>query len=421
MGAISSLAGGQSCWGGESVAGSDIGPGFDDNSAFILVQEMLHCLGLVDPASPNSDPTNTAHSKNFTIGLNLFGNLGSMIDFLDHTDHNPAYSLMFPSFFDGNANDNFLEGYEWNELHAKLLAMNPQNLFTTNLLDLDFLADRAGTGAALLYAGRSTSNGILPTVSPASSDYSLEFLDAPGSVIASQPVDVSFANSTHDDPNAPEVDTRNVNVHVPVPDGAVSWQLVHDGTPQLTGALSTQAPQISTLAGITDGTNHEIHLRWAASGAEFYRLFFQATPKTPQILVANGLTDSSFDALTDFLPPAPHGIFTLVASNGNLTTERTIKEPVTSQVSLSIIGPPAGTPVIAGTPTTFQAFATLGSEPLDNQKCKWEVHSVVVGKACTLTTLLTEGVHNVMVTVTSSHPHTKTSTTLPVSVGPPAA
>jgi hypothetical protein len=425
MGAISSLFGGQSCWPGESVAGSDIGPGFDDNSAFILAQEMLHCLGLVDPSSPNSNPTNQRHSKNNTIGLNLFGNLGSMVNFLNHNDYNPAYSLMFPTFNpNGDANTNLLEGYEWNELRSKLLTLlskDPQYLFTSGQLDIDFTADRAGSAAGLVYAGRATTGGVATTVPPASSDYSLAFLDAAGAVIASQPVDVSFANSVHDDME-PELPFRNVDLHVAVPDGAVSWKLLHDGSPQLIQPLATAAPKITRVAAVPDPANRVIHLRWSATGASFYRLFYQRSPKTPQMLIANGLTDSTFDALTDFLPPAPHGIFTLVASNGNLTTEQTMEEEVSSAVSVSISGPPPGTVVLAGEPITFEALAQLGAEPLDEAKYKWSIDGHVireVGEGATLTRALTVGPHTVAVQVTSRHPHTNTTATLDVDVSPP--
>ncbi len=422
MGAVTSLHGGQSCWPSESVAGSDIGPGLDDNSAFILAQEMLHCLGLVDSASPNSNPSNQRHSKNYTIALNLFGNLGSMVNFLNHSDYNPAYSLMYPVFSgDGDANTNFLEGYEWNELHDKLLALSPQYLFTFGQLDIDFVADRSGTTAGLVYAGRATTAGLPTTVPPATSDYSLAFLDATGATISSQPVDVSFDNSVHDD-NEPQLDARDVHLHVGVPNGATAWELNHDGTPQLAEPLAAVAPTVATMTAIPDPTNHVIHFRWAATGATFYRLFYQSSPKTPQMLIANGLTGSAFDALTDFLAPAPHGIFTLVASNGNRTTQHTIKADVANAVSVSIIGPPAGTGVGAGAPTTFHSLARLGAEPLNDAKYKWSVdgHPVRrVGKGSTCTLELHEGLHTISVQVTSRHPHTNNTSALEINVGPP--
>jgi hypothetical protein len=421
MGAINSLQGGQSCWPNESVAGSDIGAGLDDNSAFILAQEMLHCLGLVDSASPNSNPSNPRHSKNFTIALNMFGNLGSMVNFLNHSDYSPAYSLMYPVFNpNGDANTNLLEGYEWNELHDKVLALSPQYLFTFGQLDIDFVADRAGSTAGLVYAGRATTAGLPTTAPPASSDYSLAFDDSTGATISSQAVDVSFANSVHDDDD-PQLEARDVHLHVDVPQGATSWELLHDGTPQLAEPLSAVAPAVTAMTAVPDPINHVIHFRWAATGASFYRLFYQPSPKTPQMLIANGLTDSSFDALTDFLPPAPHGIFTLVASNGNRTTERTMKTDVSSAVALSISGPPAGSVVGAGAPTTFHALTRLGVEPLDDAKYRWTVDGHParrVGKDATFTVALSPGFHTVSVQVTSKHPHTNTTSALEVTVGP---
>ncbi len=220
----------------------------------------------------------------------------------------------------------------------------------------------------------------------------------------------------------PELPFRNVDLHVAVPDGAVSWKLLHDGSPQLIQPLATAAPKITRVAAVPDPANRVIHLRWSATGASFYRLFYQRSPKTPQMLIANGLTDSAFDALTDFLPPAPHGIFTLVASNGNLTTEQTMEEEVSSAVSVSISGPPPGTVVLAGEPITFEALAQLGAEPLDEAKYKWSIDGHVireVGEGATLTRALTVGPHTVAVQVTSRHPHTNTTATLDVDVSPP--
>jgi hypothetical protein len=419
MGEVSQLNGGQSCWSATQIAGSDIGPTLDDLSAFILTQEMLHCIGFVDTASPNSDPNNPPHSKNQTIAMNLFNIPGSMVNMLNHKDYATAYSVMYP-FFDhfGDATSDMLEGYEWNELRGKLLTLNPLPSSSSGLLDLDMLIDSAGTSAYLVYAGRSTSDSLPITQPAASSDYELAFLDANGAVITSQPVDGSFANSVHDS-DTPSLLARNIDVHVPVPDGAAGWELLHDGQPQLSEPLSTQTPHINTVSAIPDPANHTIHFRWSASGASFYRLFYQPTPSTPSTLVANGLTDPAYDVPTDYLTDALHGTFTLVASNGNVTTQQSVKEPVTNTVSLSIIGPPAGTAITAGVPTTFQTIATLGAEPLFHETYRWTVDSVVVGHMGTLTTALTAGVHNVSVEVRSRHPGTDTIATQTVNVNGP--
>jgi hypothetical protein len=86
-----------------------------------MAHEATHCLGLPNRESPHYDGGGQTHSKNELIDLGG----QTHVNLLDRRDYSRAHSLMF-RFVGQNDHNAMLEGWEWNELRKRLVALGPQ-------------------------------------------------------------------------------------------------------------------------------------------------------------------------------------------------------------------------------------------------------------------------------------------------------
>jgi hypothetical protein len=426
------LFGGQSCWFDlhEHVAGADTSSTIDDNSAFIVAQEISHCLGLVAGTSPNSiGPLNPPHSKNNPVQVGFFRNTGEMDNPLTGQAFGDGQvrSVMYPyfnvigcgvpdkngsctqtAFEDDNVNDVIMEGYEWNQLRSDLAAGKFQAPVPGNttpagsLLDIDM---RLGfdDSAAIDYAGLSTIDNLPITPNAPASPYAVQFLDFSGAPISTLQVALSLANTEHG--NEPSINATSAALHIPVPTGAMGWRLVKlqsaigSMTTILQGSLPQNPPTIAPPTATLDDVHRVVHLTWG-SGAPYVRIFYNRGVGQLPLLTATGLHGTSYDVPIDSLQPSGAGTFTVVASSGG-ATQQLQSPPLTIDpaVIVKIVSPQDNASFRAGTTETLSAVAVQGGVILNGNSLVWSEEltttTMGLGTGSPLIEVLAPGKHHI--------------------------
>ena len=378
--------GGQSCWkgGASPTSGAIVTPDATDPGAITIAQEVAHCLGQVDPVSPNADPNNNVHSLHLSPPLPAFDQ--GFVDTIGRTVGTwVSRSVMFPSVFTGNTDDvrMIFEGYEFNDLYAKnqglpyiTVSEMPGDAMLEVVGTLDVEDVYVPTWGALAMDVAS----LVPPPAP-DSPYALVLQRADGSEIVRYAFDVDF-EETHGD-----ADLLPLTFVVPAPDGLASYAIVKGEATLFASDPSAPAPAVA-IRHFNPGRN--VRLTWSGRPGLRYQVVFDHGDGGPVLPLVTGIADTSYVVPASQLPPGRDARLRVVASNGFATASDTSRPfDVNAGPSIvTILSPRPSSVLVAGRGLRLAGAAqSPQGDPVDAARLRWTVDDEFVGTGAPTVTL----------------------------------
>ena len=416
--AATSSGGGQCNPGWGPVAGS----GFDaeprGGAQFVVIQEMMHCLGMssgldvgqLDPASPNIGP-DRAHSRNATInfprGLNL-------VDMFERGElWGTPYSVLFGTFTDlTNISNSFYEGWDWNNLRNDYLNLEDRRYPSTSIAA--FTSARSES-SLFHFVGTLSSEDILEpiysqvidelpmetTTEDPASPYALVFLSSQKKVLKT----FNFSVGTHTHDHGPE--GHGIVLTTGLPEGTAGLVIKKNKQILYAETFSQAAPVITSVNAVNHGQGG-IDVSWNASDADSphlrYNVFFEPVQGELRYLIAAGLQGNTFFYDTALAPATEAGLVIVEATDG-MKTDAKASAPFAIEAKPPVVGittPANGAALVAGQRVTLSGIGfdyTAGD--LSDQSLTWESSEQGgLGSGSQLDTILFAGTHTLTLTGT---------------------
>lgn len=307
--------GGSSCWSGRTLGGAqDLRPRPTSTQANILVQELAHCLGAVDPSSPNSDPANTSHARTQQIPMTA---QPAAVDMLMRTDVPTPTSVMFP-FVTRDATA-FFEGREWNQVRTRTATTS------VGVVGGGFSPFIAAQGRTFVWMGSVNRRGDArlqyayvragapdPDVGQAEGRFELRVSDGRGHVLARRPVSAAF-----DEPHEQLLSAAAVFTEVPLPKAAATVVLADGPRVLYRTSVRGAAPVVDHVR--LKRSRGGLLVQWGAHDTDLqplrYSIRFEAA-KQPPLVLAAGLEHRSYLLPTRYLDPTRAARVVIEASDG---------------------------------------------------------------------------------------------------------
>jgi hypothetical protein len=408
-----------------SVWGPVAGSGFDaeprGTAQWVVIQEMMHCLGIssgldigqMDSASPNAGPDG-AHSRNATINIPRGLNLVDMFGKGELSE--PPYSALFGSFTDlTNVFNSFYEGWDWNNLRNDYLSLKERRDPSTRTSMTAFAAARSEPSLFHFVATLSSEDVLEPiysqviedlpmatTTADPASPYALVFLSSQKKVLKT----FHFSLGTHTHDHGPE--GHGIVLTTGLPEGTGGIVITKDKQILYAEAFSQAAPVITSVSAVNHGQGG-IDVSWNASDADSpqlrYNVFFEPVQGELRYLIAAGLQENTFFYNTALAPATEAGRVIVEATDGMKTDEKT-SAPFVIEAKPPVVGittPAHGAALVAGQRVTLTGIGfdyTAGD--LSDQSLTWESSEQGgLGSSSQLDTILFAGTHTLTLTGTA--------------------
>ena len=419
--------GGQSCWSGQRVAGQGIS--LDDVDGYVLIQEVSHCMGLVNKG-PHANVAGNDLPHSATHDILMWGS-SSVVNMRTRKDESAVESVMNGGVYRGD-DQSMLEGFEWNRLRGIFLGSDPcaggcataagqgpnagnERFFLSGKVDRQ---DHWTTDLSMVI----TAPVPLP-LTPASGAYAVVVLDGGNHELARWPFDVSF-ETTHGE----SADEMPLDFTVPYPSGASAVRIVHGVTVLAELRPPAHGPQVAFQSVNANST--EAQASWSAShpdGASLtYALYFSPDDGVTRLPIATALTATTYLWPTALAQGTTQARLIAVASDGFHTAEATsprfsipakppaawISEPATGRQGLAGGGTehipqpitPTITTLVASRPIELRGSGfDLNDGVLDGTGLRWASdRQGPLGISQQLTVTLSPGVHVLTLQAVSS-------------------
>ena len=399
------------------------GIGFDANptgsTAVVVGQEFAHCVGQVNPASPNSNPADPSHSINATIPL--FRNFPA-INLMTHADIARPHSLMY-AYFNPNTDfgyNTFMEGWEWNDMRAKLASRSTLQPASPGPVTESKVGPK-GSGKALFYfvgsidlkdnivaqyTQKITDLPLTPTPDDPNSPYSISFLDKGGNSLAKTHFGLDLSATTHGDDAPPSI--VGLMLTTPLPDGSQRVEIRKSGALLFARDFSDLPPVVQNVVAKDFGQG-PIELSWEAfdqdSNQLTHNIFYISGTDGTRTLVASGLQKTSFSFSRDLIPATGAGALVVETSDGINTSEGTSNPFTVSDKPpvVAIVSPAPGAELIAGQRISFGGAAfDVTTGVLSANQLQWSDATVgLIGSGDRIDTVLSAGQHKILLVATA--------------------
>ncbi len=405
------------------------GVGFDASptggTSYVIAQEVAHCLGQVEPDSPNSMPGNAVHSMNQTIPLWHGEAAAHLIN--QNFVQIPQSALYGTSA--GNVGNIFMEGFEWNRLHDRLLrrvglaSKNQGNRVQAasgnspapTLFHLMGRVDRKNAVTAE-YSQRVDDLALPLTPEKQGSPWHFLLLDKTGKPLngtgLSFAVEFDEATHHHDDPPSEWAPLQLTTI---LPEGTRRIEIRNLDRLLYSMDVTDQPPGVSNVVAKTQPDGN-ILLTWEAadedSATVCFSVFYLDHPgganiqEGAPILLMTGLQEKSFTLSTELLAATEKGTLRVVATDG-FNTAQAESNPfsIIAKPPFATISGPVETPVPVGRPVRLIASAfDLSDGMIGGASLEWrDEKGAVIGTGESVeTTFKTEGSHEVSLSVKAS-------------------
>ncbi len=411
--------GGQSCWSdtGPHVAGAEIDTNPSSVGGAVVIQELTHCIGLVTGDSPNSLKGNPRHSKNG--GIPLFKALPA-INMRSHGSIGSPSSALFASV--GLSSNNFLEGWEWNQLRRTLLSaprLDPvsntyrlvSSAAATPVFVLLGAIDPAGQ-VSVDYSAVIDDLDLEPTIPRTGGEYALVFLGDDRRELGRLPFQATFQGS-HQYPD--QQFTTSLSLIAPLPGQSAGYEIRKGNQVLFSRRFSARAP---TITAVTFERLDDLHgrLRWEAADPDgealTYSIYLQPDSSATPELLAAGVRGNSYDFNAGLAPASSGARLTVEASDGfNVTKASSPPFAIPQRPPVLVIASPKpGESLRSGRPSVLEALAydyTAGT--LQGDSIQWRSdRQGELGRGGRIEASLTEGNH--VLTVTARSPSGQSAT-----------
>jgi len=399
--AVKATGGGQAQFGWSPCSS---GAGFDADwygaSASVINQEVAHCFGEVNDASPNADGGWHSINVNIPLAKGL-----PMVNMMNRKDYTNPRSVLYG--FVTNAPESFMEGYEWNSLRKTFLS-KPAFPLAPKRAQVGPLFRFAGEidlfdVVTVRYSQRLDDESLPLTPPAASSPYRLEFRTQRGGPVLATHLFEVRPEGTHDG----LVEKMGIQLVTPLPAGVGRYEIRKDTAFLFGEDFTSAAPVVSNVLVIP--VDEGFDLEWTADDPDSpnlrFNIYYLPAVQSERIPLAIGLVEPLFRFDTSIIPATPGGVLIVEATDG-LNTGQAMSAPFMipdRPPFVRIDEPTSVTEIIAGQPFTLVGSALdASSGPLSGNALAWTSdRDGALGFGEQLETRLSSGTHLLMLTATA--------------------